>query len=449
MADLEQQMWQMFLDSLAQKVGGVDPTEFLPTNGLALADWQVMNVTGLPLTGTQQPGDPLVTGVVQWADTMPQWNPTYIPGDSLYQNYVDFLNSIQLKGGDPAQQQIADAYSKNVATARQQLATDTNAMIDAWVAFSAKQAALPPSVQQTYTQWYNANWAQTITDDQSNLAAQDKNYRQALQAVGGPDYQTISAAQTRASLSPGAGNTLTDPTGLSFPRYDITPDLNQWYLSALQTVTAGRPPQIDFTVDLSQANTYQSQESQYLSGSVAGQYSGFFWGGSASASYDQAKSRTDYSQLVSNMKLHYTAQTATVFTVGNPPWFDTGVVSEFADQISPNSALANKPLFGPGGFLNLRAVQLVAVFKPTITLIGSTSDISALSSAFNQQSGGTVSVAGLSWSVGASVSQGTAGYSATVTQSGAGNTVQIADNTNNPKVVGVIPQQLGKVAQPA
>lgn len=439
----QQQMWEMFVANLAGGLKGLDPAQFVPTTGLALADWQYMDVTGLPTTGKEKPGDPIVAGVLEWADTMPQWGPTYTPGNSFYDQYLAFLNAIQLKGGDPALQQIADGYATDLATARTKLTTDTTAMFAAWKDFTTQQAAIPAPYQQTFPEWYNSNWASTFSGDQSNLAAADKNYRQALQAVGGPDYATISRALTLATLSPGAGNTLTDASGVARPRYDITPDLASWYASALQTVVKGSPPQIDFTIDLSQADQYQGTASSYVDVSAGAEYSGFAWGGKAAASYSRSQSASDFTQLVQNLSLHYTAQTATAFNVSNPAWLDTGMIGEFKDQISPTSALANKPLLGAGGFLNLRTRQIVVAFRPTITLKGSTGDISNVVNAFQQQGSGSVSVAGMAWSVNASASAGNEAFSATLNTSSTGDSVTIADNTNNPKVIGVIPQQLG------
>ena len=124
--DLNAKMWQMFVNTLTSQGGAqADPKSFLPTNGLALANWEVMDTTGLPPGNPNaKKGDPYVSGLEAWADVMPQWNPTYIPGDGLYNNYVAFLNAIKLTGGDPAQQQIADGYAINLKNARAQLQAD-------------------------------------------------------------------------------------------------------------------------------------------------------------------------------------------------------------------------------------------------------------------------------------------------------------------------------------
>jgi hypothetical protein len=439
--DLNAKMWQMFTSTLLSE-GGLqgDPTQFVATNGLALANWQVMNTTGLPPGNpTAKPGDPSVPGLEAWADAMPQWNQTYVPGDGLYNNYVAFLNAIALTGGDPAQQQIADGYAINLKNARAQLAADQLAMFTAWGVFNAAQASIPPASQTSFNDWYNQNWQSTIAGDQSNVAAANTNYLTALQAVGGPDYATISSALTKAALSASAGNGIVDPaTGISMPYYTINPGLNDWFVASLQTVTSGNPPQVDFTIDLSQAETTSSQESSYLNTSASGNY--FFWGGSAS--YSQSQSASDYSSFAQNLKLRFSAQTLTQFSVTPGAWFNAAMIKGFYDKISPNSAFANKPLFGQDGLLNLRTAQIYVAFKRSVTLSGSTQTMSEIKSAFSQQSHASLSVGGFFWSGSASVDQGSQNSSADLAWSSDGLSVTITDNTNVPKVIGIVPQNL-------
>jgi hypothetical protein len=440
-SDLNAKMWKLFVNSLVSQGGlQADPTQFLATNGLALANWQVMNTTGLPPGNPNaKPGDPNVPGLEAWADAMPLWNQTYVPGDGLYNNYVAFLNAIKLTGGDPAQQQIADGYAVNLKNARTQLAGDQLAMFTAWVTFNAAQASIPPASQTSFNDWYNQNWQSTITGDQSNISAANTNYLTALQAVGGPDYATLSAALSKAALSASAGNGILDPaTSISMPYYTVNPGLNDWFVQSLQTVTSSKPPQVDFTIDLSQAASSSSSESSYLNTSASGSY--FFWGGSAS--HSQSQSASDYSSFAQNLKMRYQAQTLTQFSVTPGSWYNAAMIKGFYDKISPNSAFANKPLFGKDGLLNLRAAQIYVAFKRTITLSGLTQTMSQLRSAFAQQSHASVSVGGFFWSGSASVDQGGQNSSASVAWSSDGTSVTISDNSNAPKVIGIVPQNL-------
>jgi len=443
--DLNAKMWQQFVNALTTQ-GGVqaDPKTFLPTNGMALANWQVMDTTGLPAgSPNAKKGDTIIANLEAWADLMPQWNPSYVPGSSFYNNYVAFLNAIQLTGGDPAQQQIADGYAVQLKNARDQLAKDQMAMFSAWTTFNTAQASIPAGSQMGFNDWYNANWAATITGDQSNVTAANANYLTALQAVGGPDYATISQALTRAQLSASAGNALLDPaTGILAPAYAITGPLNDWFVAGLQSVTSGKPPAIKFTIDLSQAESHDYEDSAYLDTSVSGGYESFFWGGSGSASFGQSSSHTDLASLAEKLTMRYTAQALGVFTVAPGSWFNAAMIDGFHDKISSGSAFANKPLFGAGGLLNLRTVQIYVAFRRSVTLTGSKETMSELKSTFQQQSHASFSVGGMFWSAKASVDQGSQNSRADLASSADGTSMTITDNTNAPKVIGIVPENL-------
>jgi len=447
--DQSQAMWQHFISNLAASTAGkgLDPKNFLPTSGLAVADWEYLNTSGLSDPNAPAPGTLNVINMEKYANLMPQWSPVYNPGNSFYDQYCAFLWAIALKGGDPAQQQIADNYAKQVQTAQKQLSADKMAAMTGWKAFNDAQASIPQANQTSYADWYNEIWAGTITGDESNYAAALQNYNRALQAVGGPDFKTIEAAQQAATLSSNAGNGISSvPGGPLLPAYTITTagELNTWYLDALQRAGPSVPvqpdPQISFTIDLSDQQTSSQNTSNYLNVAGGGSYSEFFWGGSAAASYSQSSSSQAYSNLLQKTKLTYTAMMARVFGPIQPgPWFKSDIVSGFYDQISPNSALANKSLFGPNGFLNLRAGQLFIVYRPSVTLTADTDTIQSIVNAFQQQSSASISVGGFFWSAHASESQGQSSLSSDLKVSSDGTSATIIDNTNVPKVIGIIP----------
>jgi hypothetical protein len=417
----------------------------MATSGLALANWEAMDITGLP-KGVDAPaaGTLNVPALMQWANVMPAWSPTYVPSSfNFYDQYSAFVNSIALKGGNAALQQIADGYSNNVNTARQKLSTDQTAMFTAWSAFNTAQAAVPPSGQVSYQQWYNDNWASTIAADHNELAAQITKFNQAIANVGGPDYKTISGAQTQAVLSPGAGNTLTGPSGAAYPSYLVPSSLNGWYVSALQSLADGSPPAIDFTITLDDADSSGIGTNSYFGGSAAVSYGTFVWGGSAAASYSQSKGAQKYDALAQGLKLTYKAQAAALFTFNIGTWYNSAMPSMFSDQISPGSALGNKKLFGRDGVLNLRTSQVLVVLRPSVTLTGSKQTISTLNTQFSQQSAASLSVGGFFWSASANASQGRSVYTADCKISSDGTSLTLTDNTNAPKVILVVPSKLG------
>jgi len=445
-------MWQKFVQGLNSSSAGqgLDPAKLMPTGGLTNADWEYMDITGLPPAGATPPvaGTVLVPALESWANVMPAWSPSYAPSAmNFYDQYKTFLFAIALKGGNPAAQQIADGYAINVGNAQKKLSTDQQSCFTAWAAFNTAQASLPPPAQSTYSQWYTQNgWDKVLTSDQNALAAQVMLYNQALATVGGPDYQTISAAQAAVALSAAAGNGMVDAGGVLWPAYSITPDLNQWYVSALQTLTSDAPPAISMTITLDDSHTTDLVTSSFLDVSAGASYDSFFWGGSASASYSQANAAQDYTSLVQGMTMTYSAQAAQLFNVSPGNWFNSSMVADFYDQISPASALANKPLFGADGVLNLRTGQLLVVFKPSVTLTSDTASIQALYATMKQNSSASFTIGGFCWSAQASSAQGKSSFSSDVTLSADGTSVTIVDNTNAPKVIAVVPITLRKAS---
>ncbi|KAJ1463890.1 hypothetical protein T484DRAFT_1758501 [Baffinella frigidus] len=309
-----------------------------------------------------------------------------------------------------------------------------------WGTFDAAQKAIPEPARTGYIAWYNSNYAAIISAKTNALAAATSNYNTALQKVGGPDYQTISNALAKVQLSKNAGNAIEDESGVLLPKYTITGSLNTWFLSALQS--DGKNPEVNFTIDLSQSSTSQSEKSSYFNSSVNGGYSGFFWGGSGSSSYQQSKNASDYSSLIQKMKMTYTAQSLEMFTVNAGMWYDSAIVSAFYDQIDPTSALANKELFGENGILNLQTRQLLVAFRPEISLTGENSAITKVTNTFHQASQSSFSIGGWFWGGSASVNQGQDDSSAKVETSNNGNTVTFKYNSNTPKVIGMVPLNL-------
>lgn len=442
--DLTQAMWDKFVLALCETSAGrgLDPKTVMPTSGLTNADWEVMDITGLPSNSANPPtkGALIVPALEQWANTMPEWSPNYVPSSrSFYDQYVAFLTSIQLKGGNAALQQIADGYATNLANARTKLTTDRTNMFTAWTTFNTAQNAIPEDSRTTYAQWYQDNWAATILADTQGVQMQAGLYDQAMANVGGPDFPTINTARTRAQLT--TGNSVMY-NNLLYPLYTVTPKLNDFYVEALQTLARNDPPQINkLTIKLSDDNSAANAQSSYLSTSAQGSYSGFLWGGSASVAYSQSRGAQKYDSLVQGLEMVYSAQAARMFNITLGPWYNSAMISGFANQISPNSALANKPMTGEGGFLNIRASQLLVVFRPSVTLTGSKQTIAALSNQFNQQSSASISVGALCWSASANASQGQSNFSKDVQISNDGTSVTITDNTNAPKVILVVPQK--------
>ena len=444
-------MWEQFVKGLAGAAGGhgITVTNFIPTSGLNVADWEELDIDGLETDPDFKAGKIIPQNLVNWANNMPVWAPIYIPGNKFYDQYTAFLNAIKLKGGDPAQQQIVTALGTKVAAAQKQLSDDQTAMYTAWSQFDTAQKAATGAPQMTFTEWYNSNYATTISNDRAQLDAASLNYNKALQKLGGPDYKTLSEAIKAATLTPGAGNTLTGAAGDALPYYTIESGLNAWFQSVLANDSGD--PQVHFAITLNQSKEVIDDKSSFFN--TSGEFGGggfledFFFGVEGNASYSKSSKSTNFSSLMENMELTYTAQGMQAFTVTPGSWYNSAIVSDFYDQIDPNSALANKPLFGPSGNLNLRSAQILVVFRPTITIKGDKASISKITSTFDEHSSWNFSVGGFFADIlGAEGdghgSQGKSAYSATTETSDDGTSITIKYNTNAPRVIGVIPQNL-------
>ena len=192
-------MWEMFVKNLAANSGGAGLTTktYIPTSGLSPADWEFLNTTGI---GKGTPGQIIPENMDKWAGSMPVWGASYVPGLKLYNQYSAFLHSIKLKGGDPAQQQIATALGEKVTAANKDLSDTRIQMITEWTAFDKAQEAIPKPARTGYVAWYNQNYAATTSAKENALSAVQMNYMSALQKVGGPDAITLSNAIGKSSV---------------------------------------------------------------------------------------------------------------------------------------------------------------------------------------------------------------------------------------------------------
>jgi hypothetical protein len=435
---LSGQMWQLFVNELTGNLSGNPPANiFMPTSGFMLADWEALDTAGLPLDQGQKKGDTIVANLVAIADDKPVWSPVYQPGDSFYQAYNAFLGAIQLTGGNPAMGQLADSYRATRAQAASELQADQAAAFTDYITYKSEATAAGVT-PQAYKDWYAAStYPATIVNDKNAWDQANENYLQAQQAFAGPDAITLSKAITAATLVP--ANSITDGAGNLHPAYAITGDLDTWFVDALAQILGGRGTPITFEVDLSTAQAGEAQQSSFANSSSSGGGGFWFFGGGGSSSSSSSQSSSDFSSLVQTMKMTYTAQAIGVFTVTPGPWYDDAMIVGFHDKISPASAFANKPMFGDGGLLNLRASQVYVALRRSITLTGTADTIAQMNAAFAQSSQSSWSIGGLFWSGSASEAQGSQSSSASVSTSADGMSITIVDTSDVPKVIGIVP----------
>jgi hypothetical protein len=252
---------------------------------------------------------------------------------------------------------------------------------------------------------------------------------------------------------------MTDGAGNSWPGYAITPGLNDFLVASLQSVSSGKAPQIDFTLNIPPAAPALAGMAK-LGVKMAGKASllesvaevapmhlaeaepPFFgsdnlpiivdqpaarsWRGleSATASVDPSGGPATSGSAAT---IRFQAQTAQMFVIQPSRWFSGAIISAFYNHIDPASALAGKTIFGPGGFLSCRASQILVAFKRVVTVSGSPSLVTQIQSGV-QQATNAFNIGSFYFSAGASdvsVDQATPG------------TIIFQDNTNAPSVIGL------------
>lgn len=90
--------------------------------------------------------------------------------------------------------------------------------------------------------------------------------------------------------------------------------------------------------------------------------------------------------------------------------------------------------------MNLIPQQIYVAFKPSIKLTGTTQTMSQVKNAFAQQSNGSVSIGAFCWNASAAFGQGSQNSAADLKWSTDNTSVTITDNTNAPKVIGIVPK---------
>lgn len=192
--------------------------------------------------------------------------------------------------------------------------------------------------------------------------------------VAPPNLATVLDALNKTSQFQ-----MMDGSGRSWPGYTVTPGLNDFLVASLNSIVRKMPPQVDFSVT---TGTGTSAIKSMRRGALVAKPSNFepsFFGvdggplflaqrGIATKSLADAAATT----------IRFQAQTAQMFSVQPDRWFSPGMISMFCDRIDPASALANKPLFGPGGFLDCRASMILVAWRRIVTVSGPTAVVAQL-----------------------------------------------------------------------
>jgi hypothetical protein len=244
------------------------------------------------------------------------------------------------------------------------------------------------------------------------------------------------SAAAREGLEQAKQYTMPDPaSGRSFPAYTISSSLYSWHISALQTEAGNKPPMLDFTVTADTAIRDAAPLVRLAAEPPVPRGSGE---GGVNMPFLRLVEPSHTNRLVAGimpgpaekivglggaggLSLHYTAQSLAAFTVSPGGWYDDTMLAIYADQIDPESPLANKPLFGPNGLLNATTMNVVVALRRSVTITGSRSQIAQMRTAQGGNIGGFAFDPGLSRTA----------------EGGGGDTFVMQDNTNTPYVIGI------------
>lgn len=259
-------------------------------------------------------------------------------------------------------------------------------------------------------------------------------------------------------------NTMKDPmTAQQYPRYTISPGLNDFYLSALQSSVSNQPA-INFTIPLT-ASTGAPSTSHVArtlkrgagtpvvqpvsvpkakaapelrrAATLVGKpnVSTSFIGGKRTtlaikASASALRSLTARTPVQPQpgvpTTVTFTVQAVQMFMVRPGPWYNSAMVSLYSSLLDPNSVLAKQPVFGEDGFLNLKTYQILVGYKRKVTITG---DLSLVGGALDP--GNDFHIGGFYFGANSTATK--------TTSSG----IAYEDNTNLLYIMGVVVNHLG------
>jgi hypothetical protein len=219
-------------------------------------------------------------------------------------------------------------------------------------------------------------WADTMPDYSSASYLPGNSWYSQYSAF----INALKASSRDKRVLDGASSQLAlDRMGTQWPAYRITPGLNDFLLASLQSMI-NKQPQLQFSAELN------------VGGSCA--------------------------------QLEFSAQSAQVFRAEPGRWFDSAMIAGYSDRIDPASALANKPLFGPDGMLNLRTTQILVAVQRKLTLHLPPPQLDRCAALATQGGDGALRLAGVCFD------------RAHTDVSTCGGSLTLCDNTNAPYVLG-------------
>jgi len=356
---------------------------------------------------------------------MPKWQGTYEiqAGNSFGDAYGTFVNSIQIPAPTQAQQDEIDRAREKWQIQLEKVRTYEQGIGKRWKDYNDAQQGIPEENRLTYLEYYNRFEKPIITSMRSALSGYQQRFVQKVNqyTVG---YGIVADMIGRFSSGTATLQVPAEGTGeetlQSVYLYTVSDSLADFKrVAALEPSDA-----ISWQFDKS-SFTYHASETHWGGGASYG----FFVRVNASSSH----SHIDWHS--SDFSLKFTAKAMQRFVVVPGDWYTGQLIKQFkSGPFVPGSPAdihyQSNTLWGPQGFLALRASSFVVVYEPSIEIKMAQADYQRNESSWS--GGGGLSIG--CFSFGASAG----GSSTDIQFDSASSTIKATDTTGVPKIIAVV-----------
>jgi len=202
-----------------------------------------------------------------------------------------------------------------------------------------------------------------------------------------PDFDDYTLKKGKADLFT---DTMEDDKGKSMPSYDINPSLDTFFKACL--LSDPNSPEIKF--DISYKTAVQQQRLARRAPLVA-PLPDFIKANNLTSPINEKTSNNNSNLIVKiprslelqnlakkqavevaipsnevDLTFEFIAQKAQIFNINIGSWYNSSMITNYYDQVSPHSPLANKDLFGANGILNTRILSVLVLYKRSVNIKG-------------------------------------------------------------------------------
>jgi len=343
----------------------------------------------------------------------------YAPVDlTLYQQYSDFLGSLDLPPVDPKQAAATDKARKEWLRATEGYKEIDKRKVKVWAEFDAAQKALPASERTHYQVWLAREYGAKLGAQQQLVS--EKAYKYSLLLAD--TYKGFSGIGALIANLPNTQykKTVTSANDVVTTMPTFAYDAN--FASFVQKGDSGTGFEETWLFDKNHERRTLTWSSR--SGSAGIKIGWFSAGGSASGSRESLDIFKDGVSMTVKFK------NFTTIPITPGPWYNGDAIKALWTGPYKAGAIANKDsLFGPQGSFKPRVSQVVLVHRPSVTL---KLDASQYSKVVETWSGsGSIGIGPFGFRGGAR------GGKDEMISDAASNTVTFEDKTGIPQIVAV------------